>query len=451
MNRTTRLFFSIALWCIALLASETLLFSAEVLHGPPLPNPSTNQKGMDQTVSLHVGTLTPAQEYAGEILAYLLRVVLGLEGRLESRPEWKIKGVDEDLNFDEIVEVMTDHRKNQLQLMVLDFNILDLTRTLYYYDERLSLYKGDFSVASIYPAPEFIAIRLLVLQKNHRNERIDLEALVNGPLLDPGLKPSSEDLNAMGLSPNELELIRDIIKREPRIYRYLKSPFLIKALYEVGAIRGGDFVTRKMGEANYKRYPCRPMDGSYRPDAVKILFLPSIMREFQYEKSGPRFPPYGFKATEFFKEMVKKLRDEILSATRAFLRGELVDQGETGPGLSQRQWEMLWTLIEGEYISFYIEDQRPLVVYPENASQVSRDVCPEADFSVILMGENIYKAIYFDRARDVYPAVDRLYVDMMDIKHSETEEETEKTARFICSRLMIRLPGLLQGLGMGDD
>lgn len=84
---------------------------------------------------------------------------------------------------------------------------------------------------------------------------------------------------------------------------------------------------------------------------------------------------------------------------------------------------------------YYIEDERPLVIYPENAEQVIRDVCPKADFTVILLGKNIYKSIFFDKTRDVYPSVDRLYIDIMDIKHSETEDETEKICEFICSRL----------------
>ena len=72
-----------------------------------------------------------------------------------------------------------------------------------------------------------------------------------------------------------------------------------------------------------------------------------------------------------------------------------------------------------------------------------RDVCPGADFTVILLGKNIYKSIYFDKTRDVYPFVDRLYIDIMDIKHSETEDETEKISEFICSRLKDRLWGMI--------
>jgi len=406
---------------------------------------SKTRHAQNKSPELQLNKLTPAQQYAGEILAYLLQIVLGQAGRSGSREDWKIRGIDEELDFRNIVEVMTDPERDQLDLMVLDPNILDLTRTLYYYDEKLSLYKGDFGVASIYPAPEFIAIRLLLLQKIHRTEKINLKALIDREalLLDPELKPSPGDLNAMNLKPAELKLIRDIIESEPRIYQYLKSPFLVKAFYDTGAIEGGKFVKQGIREAGYKRYQCSRFGGSDKLDALKILFLPSIMREFYYGDSNRGLSQHGFKPTEFFHEMTKKLVKEILAATKTRLRKEIIRLKEGKPEISVSQWDRLWNRIAEENISFYIEDERPLVIYPENAGKTIRDVCPEADFTVILLGKNIYKSIFFDKIRDVYPAVDRLYVDIMDIKHSETEDETEKISEFICSRLRDRIRGMI--------
>ena len=68
--------------------------------------------------------LTPAQEYAGELLAYLLKVVLGRAGQKENRAQWENRGIDEELDFDHVLHVMTDLDQNQLDLMVLDPNIL---------------------------------------------------------------------------------------------------------------------------------------------------------------------------------------------------------------------------------------------------------------------------------------------------------------------------------------
>ncbi len=453
MKKQTHFFLiTVPLW-ILVLAFENFYYISEAI---PFDSHKTASQGalsvssktrhaQNESPELQLNKLTPAQQYAGEILSYLLQVVLGQAGRPESREDWKIRGVDEKLDFKNIVEVMTNPERDQLDLMVLDPNILDLTRTLYYYDEKLSLYKGDFSIASIYPAPEFIAIRLLLLQKIHRTEKINLKALIDREalLLDPELKPSPGDLNAMNLKPAELKLIRDIIESEPRIYQYLKSPFLVKAFYDTGAIEGCKFVKQGIREAGYKRYQCSRFGGSDKLDALKILFLPSIMREFYYGDSNRGLSQHGFKPTEFFHEMTKKLVKEILAATKTRLRKEIIRLKEGKPEISVSQWDRLWNRIAEENISFYIEDERPLVIYPENAGKTIRDVCPEADFTVILLGKNIYKSIFFDKIRDVYPAVDRLYVDIMDIKHSETEDETEKISEFICSRLRDRIRGMI--------
>ena len=442
MKKLTPFFLITAPLWILFLAFENFYFISEAI---PFDSHETASQGslslssktrheQNESPELQFSKLTPAQEYAGEILSYLLQVVLGQAGSSASREDWKIRGIDEKLDFRNIVEVMTNPERNQLDLMVLDPNILDLTRTLYYYDEKLSLYKGDFSVASIYPAPEFIATRLLLLQKIHRTEKINLKALIDRErlLLYPGLEPSKEDLDAINLRPDELKLIRYVIKSEPRIYQYLKSPFLIKAFYEIGVIEGGEFVKQRIRDANYNRYQCSRFGGSDKRDTLKILFLPSMMREFYHGDSNRSLSRYGFKPTEFFDEMTKKLVKEILSATKTRLR-----KGK--PEISVSQWDKLWTRIAEENISFYIEDERPLVIYPENAEQVIRDVCPEADFTIIFLGKNIYKSILFDKTRDIYPFVDRLYMGIMDIKHSETEEETEKISEFIFSRLKDRI------------
>ena len=449
MKKLTHFFLITAPLWIFFLSVENFYFTSraisfdshETTPKDALMASSKTRHMQNESPELQLKTLNPAKEYAGEILSYLLKVVLGQAGRSASKEDWKIRGIDETLDFKNIVEVMSNPERDQLGLMVLDPNILDLTRTLYYYDEKLSLYKGDFNVVSIYPAPEFIATRLLLLQKIHGAEKINIKALIDREklLLYPGLEPSREDLNAMNLKPEELRFIKDVIQSEPRIYQYLKSPFLIKALYDTGAIEGGEFVRKRILEACYKRYRCNRFGGSDKPDALKILFLPSIMREFYHGDSNRSLSRYGFQPTEFFDEITKKLRKEILSATKNRLKNEIFSMINGKPDISVSQWEELWALIGEENISFYIEDERPLVIYPENAGKVIRDVCSEADFTVILLGKNIYKSIFFDKTRDVYPAVDRLYIDIMDIKHSEIEEEMGKITEFLCSRLKDRI------------
>ncbi|MFH1082212.1 MAG: hypothetical protein V1751_02355 [Pseudomonadota bacterium] len=451
MNNLTRFFLIAASsWAFFLpfdviyFVRAQISFAADEIASQGISNDgSKNRDRHDRPPQPQPSKLTPAQLYAGEILSYLLQVVLGQAGELSLRKDWRTRGIHENLDFSTIVEVMTQSEKNQHDVMVLDPNILDLTRTLYYYDERLSLYKGDFSVASVYPAPEFIAIRLLLLQKIDRAEKVDFEALIDRErlLLNQDAAPSPEDLNAMNLRPDELKLLREIIRSEPHIYKYLRSPFLIKAFYEAGAIAGGESVKQSIREASYRRYPCRRFRGSDRRDALKILFLPSMTMDFYHGDSHASLSQHGFKPSEFFDKMAKKLAEDILSSTKIRVREEIIKPGNGKSEISMTQWNKLWAQIVKENISFYIEDERPLVIYPENAEQVIREVCPEADFTVILLGKNVYRTIYFDKTRDIYPFADRLYIDIMDIKHSETEEEMEKVGDFICSRLNNHIRG----------
>ncbi len=407
----------------------------------------------ERTSRAQNGSLTPAQEYAGEVLSYLLFVVLGQEGPVESRRDWQTRGLCERLDFRNIVEVMTDREKNQLDVMVLDFNLLALTRVLYYYDNRLSLYKGDYDVASIYPAPEFVALRLLLLQRIHRGEKVDLKTLIEheGLLLDKSVKASPRDLEVMKLRPDELALLRDLLEKEPHIYHYLMCPFIVKAFNHVGAITGGEFEDKKIRDANYRNCHCRCFCGSERIDAVKILFLPSMMKEFYYGDMHKGLSRHGFKPTEFFKETTEKLRMEIYAAAKDRLEKEIVKQRRDRSQTGGPDRNGLTDQIARENISFYIEDERPLVIYPGNAEQVIKEVCPEADFTVVILGANVYRSIYFDRARDVYPHVNRLYVDIMDVSHSDIQGEVEGISKFICSRLKDRLRRVVSELSLQGD
>lgn len=417
---------------------KALVFAAgNVVSEAPANADPKSEDGQNQLYGSNSNKLTPAQQYAGEILSYLLRVVLGQAGCLESRRDWQTRGLHEGLDFKNIVEIMTNVEKNELALMVLDPDILDLTRVLYYYDKRMSLYKGEFNVISIYPAPEFVAIRLLLLQKIHRNERLDLKNLIRREeiLFNRDVNPSQEDLDAVNLRPDELRLLRDLLEKEPHIYQYLRCPFLVRALYETGAIKGGQFTDRRIREATYKNCPCRHFGGSKAIDAVKIVFLPSMTKEFYYGAPHRGLSRHGFKPTEFFEEITNKLKMAVLAATRTGLKKEIIRQKKGRSKINGSDLDRFVDQIVAENISFYIEDERPLVVYPANAGQVIKDVCPDADFAIIILGRNVYRAIYFDKARDIYPHVNRLYIDVMDIKHAEIQEDMEKVCEFICSKL----------------
>ncbi|MCG6881946.1 MAG: hypothetical protein LJE96_22725 [Deltaproteobacteria bacterium] len=372
-----------------------------------------------------------------------MEVVLGRAGQPESRPPWRVRAIDEPLDFDGIVESMTDSEKNRLDFMVLDPNILDLSQVLYYYDERLSLYKGDYGVTSIYPAPEVLALRLFLLKKIEAGEKIRLDAFIRreADLLNKDYRSTAEDLAATGLSAREMQFLRNVFQSEPAFYRYLVYPFLLKELKKIDILDAGSLVNGIIQSANYDGLRCNFSDRSENKEDVRIAFFPSMTKEFVYGNRDPSLSKHGFKPTEFLEGIFAKLKEEILDRTRRTLRKML--SKPTYHKLEEAEWLKLWQQISHKYIHFYLENQRPLVIYPENASEVISEICPEADFTVVLMGKNIYRAIFFDPSKDTYPSVNRLYLDITDIEYDQAGEEIDLISRFICSRLKNRITTML--------
>ena len=65
---------------------------------------------------------------------------------------------------------------------------------------------------------------------------------------------------------------------------------------------------------------------------------------------------------------------------------------------------------------------------------------------MILLGKNTYRAIYFDPTRDIYPSVNRLYLNIMDIEYNQAQEEIDTISQFICSRLENRITLLIENM-----
>ena len=388
--------------------------------------------------------LTPAQNYSGELLAYLMKVVLGRAGDPKLRKDWQTRGIDEDLDFNHIVKVMTNPEKNQLDFMVLDPNILDLSQVLYYYDEKLSLFKGEYGVTGIYPAPEILAIRLFLLKKIRSGEKIDLDAFMRRKknLLNGDYQPSPEDLAATRLTAGEMKFLRDIFKKKPNVYNYLTCPSLLKAIAETGVLASGDLVAEIIQSTNPLPYQCNSNGRFEEQNAVKIAVLTSMTKEFHYGWPHGSLSEHGFKPTDFLKGIFNKLKKDILEATQKRLNEKI--SKPPYPKLTKSQWRKAWGHLSKQDIIFCTESQKPFVIYPENASQVIGEVCPKADFTIILLGKNTYRAIYFDPAEDAYAARNRLYLDIMDVEYDQAGEEMEKISRFICLRLRNRLSEVIR-------
>jgi hypothetical protein len=377
--------------------------------------------------------MDPARQHAGETMSFMLRVVVGLDGRLETRRDWATRGLDFPLNLDAISREMSAvGGGNILRIMVFDPNILDLSQTLYYYDDRLGFSKGKFNV---YPATEFLAIRLLLIKKIAREEKINLGALLERRrlLFDKGKSVGEEDLKATGLRHEEIEFIRDILVRAPYLFEYLGCPFLVKGLYEAGVLSMDETVTQKLAEANYKDFPCRAEKGPDKMKSVRIAILPSLTKEFLFGTGEAALSPTGFVPSGYLLEMVEALKEQIVEGAAAWIERKALEQGfdTTGdPVLASS-----WSEIVRSKVNFCVQDERPLVVTPRNAAEVIEDVCPEEDFTVILLGKNVYLSLFIDRDKDIYPAVNRVYVDFDDIKYAQAKDRYEAIAEVIYQAL----------------
>ncbi len=373
------------------------------------------------------GAITQAcsQEYAGELLAYFMQVVLGRAGRPELREEWRRRALDQPLDLDAITAILNGSGEDKSRLMVLDANLLAFSDVLYHYDPMLNQFKGRFAYHSPYPCPELIALRMLLLQKLHRAEKIGLGALLarRDLLLAPGQAPDTRALGEMNLSAAEFHLLGRVLQAAPQLFSYLHNPFLVDALAEIGAVRRDAFVSDMGRRANYRGIYPRERRCTGGGPGVTVAILPSMTKAFI---PGPGTGTGG--GDGFIPD------EEYRGAAAAIIRGVLdrVDSRsrETAPG----------GRIE-EPVRFFDADKRPLLVHPGNAERVLAELCPRADVAVILLGENVYRAVDIDPRRDTYPAANRFYLDIADVRHGQIEAELDQIAEAVRGVLKKRLAG----------
>jgi hypothetical protein len=230
-----------------------------------------------------------------------------------------------------------------------------------------------------------------------------------------------------------MKLVRDVLGKEPHLFCYFQSPFLVKALYALGAVEMDAFVRQKHGEATYKRYQCHwPDRPGKRP--VKVAILTSMVKEYDV---GPKIKE--FSPNEDMDLVVKTLKKEILERVREALPEAIRDRESASSGKFQDYGVIQWRRMAEESVAFCTKLERPMVIYPDNAETVIGDVCPDADFTVILLGKNIYLSIDFDEETDDFPRVPWMYLDVMDIQYEQAREEIEAVGRFIGAKIVDRL------------
>lgn len=357
--------------------------------------------------------LSEAEQIAGEIMAYLLEVVLGLAGAPDKRDAWATRGLDLPLDFDMVSRRMFGPVPLRAELMVLDTNILGLSRVLYHYDRRLNLFKGERDHDSLYPCAELMAIRLFLLQKRHRNERVSITALLrNRERFAPGSRdPGGAELAAMQLSAAEFRYLKAIFQSEPAFLRYLRHPFIISIFRKIGVAEPDVLTLSADLAATYSQLACEK-DGKTKLPAATIAIVPAMNAMFDAVPPTGRIRPSGDYLT-----LQEQIKSEIVSK---------IQQDTNGPSTAAR-------------LAFYTL-ARPVTITPENADRVIGQLCPRADFTVILLGKNVYRAIFIDPQVDIPPRKNRIYLDVDDVRYQQIDDE-------IAAIVSAVLPAITAGAG----
>lgn len=379
---------------------------------------------------------TPAEQYAGEILAYMVQVTLGMNGNPKLREEWKNRGLSLPLNHKVISDMMQGPEKDPRRVMVLDNNILGISQVLYHYDERLNLFKGGGMHSSVFPSTELLSIRVMLLQKMNRGEKVGLAGLMKKKeqLLDPRMSANEIDLNGTGLHFSEMELLKDIIQSEPFFVSYLEHPFIVEMLYRIGAVSMDSYVKDKIRSARYKASVYEQNRGRSGRKSVQIAVLPSIVKAFSYRSIDTDAYPSGFMPQETYFEAVERFQDTVIRLLQELVLEQMFGNLAAGdPDEQERRRVLAREFIEA-HLHIRSMNQRPLVIYPGNAEKVIQDICHDSDFNVIVLGENVYLSMQILDV-DAFPHVNRLYLDVSDIRYGQVDYEIGQISMFVFNKL----------------
>jgi hypothetical protein len=357
-----------------------------------------------------LGSGEPSAEshYAGEVLAYMMRVVLGRAGDLERRNDWRRRGLGRPLDLDWVAATMAHPQRSKSEVMVVDASLIGLSEVLYDYDPRLNLFKGEFAFHSPYPSAELIALRLLLLGKLHRGETLTFSAIVRNEtaLIAQGAALSAARLEEMGLSVDEAALLQAVFRSEPAFRWYYKSPPLVAAMDAMGLLSPEAPVARRVARHDYGPWGKGPPTASKAK--VRVAVLPSLVPGFRAAPGGGLSPP------ENYSKAIAAFKTALESAVAARLGGRAAAAARLEVQLFQ---------------------ERPFVIHPLNAERHLARLCPGADLAVIVLGRNVYRAIDFDPPEAAAPQPPLWYLDILDLKYGQTAAEIDAIADAVVRRM----------------
>jgi len=370
------------------------------------------------------GQLTESEQIAGEVMAYLVEVVLGRAGAPGKRPDWATRGLNLPLDFDMVVERMYGPVSKRAELMVLDTNILGLSRVLYHYDRRLNLFKGTRDHDSLYPCAELMALRLLLLKKMHRSEAVSMAALSRHIDLfgKQGRRASSAELAVMGLSLDEFIFLRAVFHSEPVFLRYLRHPFIVSTLQKIGAAETDPLSLPADLSANYRRFACPPPDRPIdRPVTVAIVAA-----------MNPMFDPLPATGEIRPSTAYLELREQLEARIRSRLAADT-----SSP-------------LDADRLAFFTPD-RPVAIHPDNADRVIGQICPTANFTLIVLGKNVYRSMAIDPHEDIYPHKRWIYLNTDDIQYDQIDAEINTVIAAVRPILLAARRSAYQGSAVSDQ
>jgi len=385
------------------------------------------------------GMPSSARQYAAEVLAYMMQVTVGTAGNPKMRGEWRNRGLDLPLDFDIISNLMIGPDREPRRVMVLDNNILGLSQVLYHYDRRLNLFKGQRSQNSLFPSRELISLRVMLLQKLSRDEKVRMSAVMarKSQILDPQIPAESIALDDTGLSNSEMKLLKDIIQSDPGFMTYLENPFIVETLYRIGAVSMDPYVRAKIQQANYEDSQWGIPATAPGDQAVSVAIVPSILADFQHAHVDTAKYPSGLMPEDDYNQAIEMLRAKLLRFLQKLIQAKMFTEDPT-PGTTE-QAERIQPV--NDFIQTHVKilhlNQRPLVVYPENADKVLHHI--KADVNIIVLGKNVYLAMHISDV-DAFPHANYIYLDLIDIRHAQVDYEISQISMFVFNKLKDRMP-----------
>ena len=246
-----------------------------------------------------------------------------------------------------------------------------------------------------------------------------------------------------------MKLLKDVIQSEPSFMAYLEHPFIVEMLYNMGAVSMDSYVKEKIRAARYRNLGFEQGQESAGEKSVQLTVLPSMVESFVYQSIDTGAYPMGFVPEEAYLEAIESFQGTMIRFLQKLVMVQMFGDPATGDSDAQKRRTVLAKEFIETHLTVKFMNQRPFVIHPGNVDKVIQDVCHDSDFNVIVLGKNVYLSM---QILDVhtFPHVNRLYLDMSDIKHGQVDFEIGQISMFVFDKLKPLIPSF-NDLGSAGD